>query len=75
MTYWCIVQLGLLIYIILEAVLQLLRKHKLFAKLSKCSFGLTQVRYLGNTVSGQGVVVDASKVQAVLAWPLPTNLK
>jgi len=30
---------------------------------------------LGHTVSGQGVVVDASKVQAVLAWPLPTNLK
>jgi len=59
----------------LEVVLQLLRKHKLFAKLSKCLFGLTQVEYLGHTVSGQGVVVDASKVQAVLAWPLPTNLK
>jgi len=50
----------------LEAVLQLLKKHKLFAKLSKCSFGLTQVKYLGHTVSGQGVAVDASKVQAVL---------
>jgi len=59
----------------LEVVLQLLRKHKLFAKLSKCSFGLTQVEYLGHTVSGQGVAVDASKVQVVLAWPLPTNLK
>jgi len=46
----------------LEAVLQLLRKHKLFAKLSKCSFGLTQVEYLGHTVSSQGVAVDASKV-------------
>jgi len=59
----------------LKVVLQLLRKHKLFAKLSKCSFGLTQVEYLGHTILGQGVVVDASKVQAVLAWPLPTNLK
>ena len=59
----------------LEVVLQLLRKHKLFAKLSKCLFGLTQVEYLGHKVSGEGVVVDASKVQVVLAWPLPTNLK
>jgi len=60
----------------LKVVLQLLRKHKLFAKLlSKCSFGLTQVEYLGHTVSGQGVAVDAFKVQAVLAWSLPTNLK
>jgi len=59
----------------LEAFLQLLRKHKLFVKLSKCSFGLTQVKHLGHTVSGQGVAVDASKVQVVLAWPLPTNLR
>lgn len=59
----------------LEVVLQLLRKHKLLVKLPKCSFGLTQVEYLGYTVSGQGVAVDASKIQVVLAWPLPKNLK
>lgn len=40
----------------LEEVLQLLRQHCLFAKLSKCSFGLTKVDYLGNTVSGNGSV-------------------
>jgi len=33
------------------------------------------VDYLGHTVSGQGINIDASKVQAVLDWPLPINLK
>nr|KYP43037.1 Transposon Ty3-I Gag-Pol polyprotein [Cajanus cajan] len=59
----------------LEVVLQILRKHQLYAKLSKCSFGLLQMEYLGHTISGKGVAVDASKVAAVLAWPQPTTLK
>jgi len=59
----------------LEVVLQSLRKHKLYAKLSKCSFGLLQMDYLGHIVSEKGVAMDASKVAAVLAWPQLTNLK
>lgn len=31
----------------LESVLQILQQHTLFAKLSKCSFGLIEVDYLG----------------------------
>lgn len=38
----------------LEEVLQLLRQHCLYAKRSKCSFGLNKVDYLGHTISGQG---------------------
>ena len=49
----------------LNLVLQLLQQHQLYAKLSKCSFGLQPVDYLGHTVSGQGVAMDKSKVQAV----------
>jgi hypothetical protein len=59
----------------LEEVLQLLSQHKLFAKLSKCCFGLSKVDYLGHLVSGHGVEMDSSKVQAVMAWPVPTSLK
>ena len=59
----------------LEVVLQVLRKHKLFVKLFKCSVRLTQTNYLGHMVSGQGIAIDASKVQVVLAWPLLINLK
>nr|KYP42436.1 Retrovirus-related Pol polyprotein from transposon 297 family [Cajanus cajan] len=59
----------------LEVVLQKLQQHKLFSKLSKCSFGLQQVDYLGHNVSGLGVAMDKSKVKAVLDWPCPKNLK
>jgi hypothetical protein len=40
--------------------------HKLFVKLSKCSFGMTEVEYLVHVVSGQGVAMDKLKVQAVV---------
>ncbi|MCI14332.1 transposon Tf2-1 polyprotein, partial [Trifolium medium] len=53
----------------LEVVLQLLRQHSLFAKLSKCSFGQSQVDYLGHIISSKGVAMDDSKIQAVLEWP------
>lgn len=59
----------------LEVVLDTLKLHQLFAKFSKCSFGLQQVDYLGHIVSAQGVAMDNSKVQAILQWPIPGNLK
>lgn len=59
----------------LERVLHTLQQHVLFVKLSKCSFGMLEVDYLGHTVSGNGVSMDKGKVQAVLDWPPPKNLK
>ncbi|PNY08611.1 Ty3/gypsy retrotransposon protein [Trifolium pratense] len=59
----------------LVVVLSLLRHHTLFAKLTKCCFGMTKVDYLGHTISSQGVEMDNSKIQAVLDWPVPTNIK
>ncbi|WVZ26157.1 hypothetical protein V8G54_004701 [Vigna mungo] len=59
----------------LETVLHILKENQLYAKLSKCSFGLSQVDYLGHIVSGKGVAMDVSKVQAVLQWPCPQNIK
>ncbi|WVZ15157.1 hypothetical protein V8G54_012723, partial [Vigna mungo] len=59
----------------LEVVLSTLQKHKLFARFSKCSFGVTQIEYLGHTLSGFGVAMDDSKLVAVHAWPQPSNLK
>lgn len=59
----------------LESVLQTLQQHVLFVKFSKCSFGTLEVEYLGHTVSGSGVAMDKSKVQAILDWPRPQNIK
>jgi hypothetical protein len=51
----------------LRLVLQKLRDHKLYAKLSKCEFWLEQIAFLGHVVSKGGISVDPSKVQDVLS--------
>ena len=52
----------------LWVVLQLLRDHQLYAKLSKCEFWLTEVRFIGHVLSTSGVSVDPEKVEAVMSW-------
>lgn len=54
----------------LMAVLDLLRKHTLFAKKSKCSFGQAQVEYLGHVITKEGVSTDPAKIQEMVNWPL-----
>jgi len=46
-------------------VLQTLRQHKLCANLEKCTFGMTQVQYLGYIIDEQGVHVDPTKIQVI----------
>lgn len=58
----------------LEIVLSTLREHKLYAKRSKCVFGVSELSFLGHVVSKEGVKVDQSKVQAVLDWPQPKDV-
>jgi hypothetical protein len=50
----------------LHIVLQRLRDHHLYAKFSKCEFWLDTVKFLGHTISSDGISVDPSKVQEVL---------
>ena len=52
----------------LRIVLQRLREHQLYAKLSKCDFWLKEVPFLGHVISAEGISVDPSKVQDVLDW-------
>jgi hypothetical protein len=42
----------------LHTVLQRLRKHQLYAKFSKCEFWLDKVKFLGHTISPEGIAVD-----------------
>jgi hypothetical protein len=58
----------------LHLVLQKLRDHKLYAKLSKCEFWLKQVAFLGHIISKGGIVVDPSKIQDVLSWNAPMGV-
>jgi hypothetical protein len=50
----------------LHVVLQRLREHHLYAKLSKCDFWLKEIKFLGHTISQAGIVVDPDKVQEVM---------
>jgi len=59
----------------LTTTLEVLRQNTLFAKKSKCSFGVREVEYLGHIISHQGAATDPAKVAAIRNWPVPTNVK
>jgi hypothetical protein len=58
----------------LRMVLQDLREHQLYAKLSKCSFYQEQIHYLGNIILKDGIVVDPEKIEAIREWSVPKNV-
>jgi hypothetical protein len=59
----------------LHIVLQRLREHRLYAKLSKCDFWLKEIKFLGHTISQAGIAVDLDKVQEVMNWKPPTIVR
>ncbi|KAF5471810.1 hypothetical protein F2P56_008577 [Juglans regia] len=58
-----------------KQVMEVLSANQLLAKLSKCTFGVPEVEYLGHVVLGEGVKANPNKVAFMLEWPTPTNLK
>ena len=58
----------------LKIVLQTLREKKLYAKLSKCDFWLKEVSFLGHIVSTEGIIVDPTKIEAIVNWKPPRNV-
>ncbi|XP_022007209.1 uncharacterized protein LOC110906374 [Helianthus annuus] len=57
----------------LREVLEVLRNEKLYAKFSKCAFWLREVQFLGHVINSEGVLVDPSKIDAVMKWVSPKN--
>jgi hypothetical protein len=58
----------------LRLVLQCLQEHKLYGKLSKCSFYQSKIHYLGHVISGEGIALDTTKVKDIMEWSAPTNV-
>ena len=58
-----------------RAVLKRLIENQLYAKLSKCEFHQTRISFLGYVISADGVLMDDSKVKAVVNWPQPSSVK
>ncbi|GBG59410.1 hypothetical protein CBR_g38436 [Chara braunii] len=59
----------------LRDVLDRLRRHGFYAKLSKCRFAQHKVDFLGHYVSDQGLHMDDAKITAIADWPAPTSAK
>ena len=57
-----------------KTTLEVLPKHQFFIKAKKCAFGQHKLEYLGHIVTAQGVKVDMGKIEAMVAWPRPTNI-
>ena len=58
----------------MRVVLQIMRKHQLYAKLSKCQFWLDSVAFLGHVISKEGVSVDPQKIEAIVNLKPPMNV-
>ncbi len=56
-------------------VLDRLEEYGLKISLDKCQFCQPQVKYLGHIVSTEGISTDPGKVQAILDWKKPVDLK
>jgi hypothetical protein len=49
-------------------VLEKLREHKVYEKISRCEFWLREDAFLGHVLSEGGVSIDLGKVKDVLDW-------
>jgi len=57
-----------------ETVLQRLRTHKYFLKITKCEFFKKEIQYLGHIVGVDGIKPDPKKVKAVAEWDSPKTI-
>lgn len=58
---------------ILTTILLILQENKLFAKLIICVFWMTKVNFLGYIISKGGILMDPSKVKAIINWERSEN--
>ncbi|XP_042067408.1 uncharacterized mitochondrial protein AtMg00860-like [Salvia splendens] len=59
----------------IHEVLSILKAHRFFVKLSKCTFACSTVEYLGHFISEGRLKADPAKIEAMVAWPVPASVK
>jgi hypothetical protein len=60
---------------IVHEVLHRLQTYNLYLHPEKCKFEQSKVDYLGLVISHGRVSMDPVKIEAVVNWPVPENLK
>jgi hypothetical protein len=58
-------------YAYIRIVIERLRKHKLYTKLSKCFFDVEEVEFLGFIMGSIGVKPDLNRILTIKKWPKP----
>nr|GEY51862.1 hypothetical protein [Tanacetum cinerariifolium] len=57
-----------------KAILELLKKEKLYAKFSKCKFRILKVHFLGHVIDSRGIHMDPAKIESIKDWASPKTL-
>jgi hypothetical protein len=57
-----------------DQILSIMEEQSLYAKDSKCEFGMTELLYLGRIIGAKGVQVHQEKIKAIMEWPTPKTL-
>jgi len=60
---------------IIEKVLRRLEENNLYVKLEKCIWKVRKIRFLGVVIGPNGIEMEKKKVDGVLSWPEPKNVK
>ena len=55
-------------------MLKTLQEQSLYAKMSKCEFGIKELLYLGYIIGQDGVKMHMEKIRAILECPSPKNI-
>ena len=58
-----------------KLILQKLAEYSLKVDLEKSEFDKEEVEFLGHIISKNGIRMDPKKIQSILEWPEPENLK
>jgi len=60
---------------LVEEILRRLEENDLFVKPEKCKWKVREVEFLGVVISPKGVEIQKEKVEGVLNWLVPRNVK
>ena len=60
---------------IIEEVLRRLEENNLYVKLEKCIWKVRKIRFLGVVIGPNGIEMEKKKVDGILSWPEPKNVK
>jgi len=60
---------------IVEEVLKRLEENDLYVKLEKCMWKAKKIGFLGVAIGPEGIEMEKEKVDGVLSWSEPKNVK